>query len=160
MLNSAKQVNLPVSGYYGGILHDEAKIQEDLVIKVKGGTNELIGMLCWMDKKSFISGDAPGKILLKIWWRSSPSTFDRLITSSSDSLLNFQTNAAHFLQEIPVQYQPNTCSHVLFLILISCVFSSPMYADYTNTFTCDINGEVFSHNQWQYCNENNQSKFY
>jgi hypothetical protein len=51
-----------------------------------------------MDKKSFISGDAPGKILLKIWWRSSPSTFDRLITSSSDSLLNFQTNAAHILQ--------------------------------------------------------------
>jgi predicted TIM-barrel fold metal-dependent hydrolase len=46
MLNSAKQVNLPVSGYYGGILHDEAKIQEDLVIKVKGGTNELIG---WVD---------------------------------------------------------------------------------------------------------------
>lgn len=48
MLNSAKQVNLPVSGYYGGILHVhvEAKIQEDLVIKVKGGTNELIG---WVD---------------------------------------------------------------------------------------------------------------
>jgi hypothetical protein len=58
-----------------------------------------------MDKKSFISGDAPGKILLKIWWRSSPSTFDRLITSSSDSLLNFPTNLAHFLQEFPVQYQ-------------------------------------------------------
>jgi hypothetical protein len=51
-----------------------------------------LNMLCWMDKKSFISGDAPGKILLKILWRSSPSTFDRLITSSSDSLLNFNLN--------------------------------------------------------------------
>jgi hypothetical protein len=95
MLNSAKQVNLPVSGYYGGILHDEAKIQEDLVIKVKGGTNELIG---WVDEGDNL----------------------RILKEQ-----NVTKKLANFLQEFPVQYQPNTCSHVLFLILISCVFSSP-----------------------------------
>ncbi|KAJ8313193.1 hypothetical protein KUTeg_009256 [Tegillarca granosa] len=46
MSNTAKSINLPPSGYCGGIVRDEAKIQEDIVINVKGKENKLIG---WID---------------------------------------------------------------------------------------------------------------
>lgn len=46
MLNTAKSHNILTSGYYGGLIHDETKIQEDLVFNVKGNENKLIG---WVD---------------------------------------------------------------------------------------------------------------
>ena len=46
MYNTALANNLPPWGHYGGIIHDEAKIQQDLVINVKGKCNELVG---WID---------------------------------------------------------------------------------------------------------------
>ena len=47
MSNSAKQVNLPPPpGFYCGLLHDEAKTQQDLVLNVRGERHELIG---WID---------------------------------------------------------------------------------------------------------------
>ncbi|CAG2219905.1 unnamed protein product [Mytilus edulis] len=49
MRNTAIQVNVPPSGYHGGLLHDEAKIQEDLVLNVKGERSELVG---WIDTGS------------------------------------------------------------------------------------------------------------
>ncbi|CAG2223976.1 unnamed protein product [Mytilus edulis] len=45
MRNTAIQVNVPPSGYHGGLLHDEAKIQEDLVLNVKGERSELVGSI-------------------------------------------------------------------------------------------------------------------
>ena len=45
MYNTALANNVPPSGYYGGIIHDEAKIQQDLVIHVKGKSNELVGWI-------------------------------------------------------------------------------------------------------------------
>ena len=46
MLNTAKKMKLPLSGYHGGLVHDETKIQEDLVINTKGCENQLVG---WVD---------------------------------------------------------------------------------------------------------------
>ncbi|CAC5382466.1 unnamed protein product [Mytilus coruscus] len=46
MLNTAKKMKLPMSGYHGGLVHDETKIQEDLVINTKGCENQLVG---WVD---------------------------------------------------------------------------------------------------------------
>lgn len=46
MRNTADKIKLQDSGFYGGILHDEAKIQQDLVIKKKGDVSEIIG---WVD---------------------------------------------------------------------------------------------------------------
>lgn len=48
MRKTAEKANLPDAGYYGysGLLHDEAKIQQDLIINCKGKTNQLIG---WVD---------------------------------------------------------------------------------------------------------------
>ena len=46
MYNTALANNLPPWGHYGGIIHDEAKIKQDLVINVKGKCNELVG---WID---------------------------------------------------------------------------------------------------------------
>lgn len=46
MRNTAEKVNLHEAGYYGGLLHDEAKVQEDLGINIKGKTNQLVG---WVD---------------------------------------------------------------------------------------------------------------
>lgn len=46
MHNTAKKQNLSQSGYYGGLVHDETKIQEDLVINTKGRENKLVG---WVD---------------------------------------------------------------------------------------------------------------
>lgn len=46
MRKTAEKANLPDAGYYGGLLHDEAKIQQDPIINCKGKTNQLIG---WVD---------------------------------------------------------------------------------------------------------------
>ncbi|CAC5399565.1 unnamed protein product [Mytilus coruscus] len=46
MFNTAKKMKLSVSGYHGGLVHDETKIQEDLVINTKGSQNQLVG---WVD---------------------------------------------------------------------------------------------------------------
>lgn len=46
MRKTAEKANLPDAGYYGGLLHDEAKIQQDLIINCNGKTNQLIG---WVD---------------------------------------------------------------------------------------------------------------
>jgi hypothetical protein len=46
MRNTADKIKLQDSGFYGGILHDETKIQQDLVIKKKGDVSEIIG---WVD---------------------------------------------------------------------------------------------------------------
>lgn len=43
---TAEKANFPDAGYYGGILHDEANIRQDLIINCKGNTNQLIG---WVD---------------------------------------------------------------------------------------------------------------
>ena len=40
-VQSALANNLPPCGHYGGIIHDEEKIQQDLVINVKGKCNEV-----------------------------------------------------------------------------------------------------------------------
>lgn len=45
MFNTAKKVGLPDAGYHGGIIHDETKIQESLVLNVKGRENKLIGFV-------------------------------------------------------------------------------------------------------------------
>lgn len=46
MRKTAEKANLPDARYYGGLLHDEAKIQQDLIINCKGKTNQLNG---WVD---------------------------------------------------------------------------------------------------------------
>ena len=46
MYNTALANNLPPWGHYGGIIHDKAKIQQDLVINAKVKWNELVG---WID---------------------------------------------------------------------------------------------------------------
>lgn len=46
MRNTAEKVNVHEAGYYGGLLHDEAKVQQDLGINIKGKTNQLVG---WVD---------------------------------------------------------------------------------------------------------------
>lgn len=44
--NVAKQHNIPAAGYHGGLIHDETRIQQDLVMNCKGKSAELIG---WID---------------------------------------------------------------------------------------------------------------
>ena len=46
MYTAAKEQNLEESGYSGGLVHDETKIQEGLVLSMKGGYPNLIG---WVD---------------------------------------------------------------------------------------------------------------
>lgn len=46
MANVAKQHNIPAAGYHGGLIHDETRIQQDLVMNCKGKSAELIG---WID---------------------------------------------------------------------------------------------------------------
>jgi hypothetical protein len=43
MANVAKQHNIPPAGYLGGLIHDESRIQQDLVMNCKGKSAELIG---------------------------------------------------------------------------------------------------------------------
>ena len=45
MANTAKKQGIPRSGYYGGLVHDETKIQEDLVLNTKGKDDKLIGWI-------------------------------------------------------------------------------------------------------------------
>ncbi|OWF37160.1 hypothetical protein KP79_PYT25311 [Mizuhopecten yessoensis] len=45
MANTAKNVNLPPEGYHGGIIHDETKFQEALVLNVKGRENNRVGFV-------------------------------------------------------------------------------------------------------------------
>jgi len=45
MFESAKQVNLPNEGYFGGLIHDETKIQQDLVWKKSGIAIALVGFV-------------------------------------------------------------------------------------------------------------------
>lgn len=46
MYSAAKEQNLEENGYSGGLVHDETKIQEGLVLSMKGGYPNLIG---WVD---------------------------------------------------------------------------------------------------------------
>lgn len=46
MYSAAKEQNLEEKGYSGGLVHDETKIQEGLVLSMKGGYPNLIG---WVD---------------------------------------------------------------------------------------------------------------
>lgn len=46
MHKTAEKANLPDARYYSGLLHDEAKIEQDLIINWKGKTNQIIG---WVD---------------------------------------------------------------------------------------------------------------
>lgn len=43
MYSAAKEQNLEENGYSGGLVHDETKIQEGLVLSMKGGYPNLIG---------------------------------------------------------------------------------------------------------------------
>ena len=49
MFTAGKEQNLEESGYSGGLVHDETKIQEGLVLSMKGGYPNLIG---WVDTAS------------------------------------------------------------------------------------------------------------
>lgn len=46
MHKAAKDAQIPSNGWCGGLIHDETKIQQNLVMQMKGGTPELIG---WVD---------------------------------------------------------------------------------------------------------------
>lgn len=46
MYEAAKHAKVPTYGMAGGILHDETKIQPDLVMSMEGGTPRLVG---WVD---------------------------------------------------------------------------------------------------------------
>ncbi|XP_069123679.1 uncharacterized protein [Argopecten irradians] len=54
MSATARKLNIPPSGYYGGLVHDEMKIQEGLVLNLKGKENTLVG---------FVDTGAEGKLL-------------------------------------------------------------------------------------------------
>jgi hypothetical protein len=46
MHQAAQDCNLPTAGWYGGLVHDEMKIQQDLMLSTKGARNTLVG---WVD---------------------------------------------------------------------------------------------------------------
>ncbi len=45
MMNVAQQLKLPPAGYAGGLIHDETKIQQDLVTVRNGNTMKLVGFV-------------------------------------------------------------------------------------------------------------------
>lgn len=45
MHEAAKQVNLPKEGYFGGLIHDETKIQQDIIWKKTGKLTTIVGFV-------------------------------------------------------------------------------------------------------------------
>ncbi|KAL3873574.1 hypothetical protein ACJMK2_036671 [Sinanodonta woodiana] len=46
MYQAANDANVPEEGWAGGLIHDETKIQQDLVLDMRGGKLHLVG---WVD---------------------------------------------------------------------------------------------------------------
>lgn len=85
MTNTAKKQGLPNSWYYGGLVHDDTKIQEALVLNTNGKEDKLIGwidigneaqMLRVMNEKTVKTNNSTTcvtRIIFRIFWVQIPT---------------------------------------------------------------------------------------